>query len=374
MPLRDMVLAALTSMVWGFAFIATRLALDSFSAPQLTALRFLIACLPVLFVPRPNIAWPSLVLIGLILFAGQFLPLFLAFGAGMPPGLASVSQQMQAFFTVIVAALFLRDVPSARQCLGMVVAFAGLALIGLTIGGDLPPLALGLALAGALSWAIGNVLVKRHAAVPIFPLVVWCSLVPPLPSLLLSLLTDGQSLIAALAHASWLSLAAALGTGEDASDVSTTKDTKGTKKLFRARSAQGALPLRDLGVLRGSNFLVSTASAAEPVYRRDAQPLPKSIENALKWIFRLTSLFQIGQNLVCALDRNISIWLPEPDCATLRGVRTGRIPGVRILLSGESVRLPHYRPPVFRLYLTGAGDALLPPMRKSAIVAARTRG
>jgi O-acetylserine/cysteine efflux transporter len=96
MPLRDMVLAALTSMVWGFAFIATRLALDSFSAPQLTALRFLIACLPVLFVPRPNIAWPSLVLIGLILFAGQFLPLFLAFGAGMPPGLASVSQQMQA--------------------------------------------------------------------------------------------------------------------------------------------------------------------------------------------------------------------------------------------------------------------------------------
>jgi hypothetical protein len=26
MPFRDMVLAALTSMVWGFAFIATRLA------------------------------------------------------------------------------------------------------------------------------------------------------------------------------------------------------------------------------------------------------------------------------------------------------------------------------------------------------------
>jgi O-acetylserine/cysteine efflux transporter len=213
MPLRDMVLAALTSMVWGFAFIATRLALDSFSAPQLTALRFLIACLPVFFVPRPKIAWPSLVLIGLTLFAGQFLLLFLAFGAGMPPGLASVSQQMQVFFTVILAATFLRDVPSARQCLGMVVAFAGLALIGLTIGGDLPPLALALALAGASSWAVGNVLVKRHAVVPIFPLVIWCSLVPPLPALLLSALADGQSLIAALAHASWLSLAAAIYLG-----------------------------------------------------------------------------------------------------------------------------------------------------------------
>ena len=59
MPLRDMVLAALTSIVWGLAFIATRLALDSFSAPQLTALRFLIACLPLLVVPRPPIAWWS---------------------------------------------------------------------------------------------------------------------------------------------------------------------------------------------------------------------------------------------------------------------------------------------------------------------------
>jgi O-acetylserine/cysteine efflux transporter len=89
MPVRDMVLAALTSVVWGLAFVATKLALDSFSAPQLTALRFLIACLPVLFVKRPPIAWPSLVLIGLTLFTGQFLLLFFAFAAGMPPGLAS---------------------------------------------------------------------------------------------------------------------------------------------------------------------------------------------------------------------------------------------------------------------------------------------
>ena len=45
MPIRDMVLAALTSVVWGLAFVATKLALDSFSAPQLTALRFMIAAL-----------------------------------------------------------------------------------------------------------------------------------------------------------------------------------------------------------------------------------------------------------------------------------------------------------------------------------------
>jgi hypothetical protein len=39
MPIRDMVLAALTSVVWGLAFVATKLALDSFSAARLTVLR-----------------------------------------------------------------------------------------------------------------------------------------------------------------------------------------------------------------------------------------------------------------------------------------------------------------------------------------------
>ena len=213
MRVRDMALAALTSVAWGLAFVATRLALDGFSAPQLTALRFIVAALPVFFVPRPKIAPLAIVLIGLTLFTGQFLLLFLAFGEGLPPGLASVSQQMQAFFTVLLAAIFLRDVPSLRQCLGMAVAFAGLAVIGATVGADLKPLALGLALAGALSWAIGNVLVKRQADVPIFPLMVWCSLVPPLPSLLLSSVTDARSLVTALGAASWLSIAASLYLG-----------------------------------------------------------------------------------------------------------------------------------------------------------------
>src|SRR5579871_3429647 len=187
MKLHHMLLAALTSIVWGLAFVATKLGLESFSAPQLTALRFLIAALPALVVPRPQIGWGALVAIGLTLFTGQFLLLFFAFEAGLPPGLASVTQQMQVFFTVLLAATFLGEVPNVRQCAGLVVAFAGLALIGLTVGADLKPLALGLALAGALSWAVGNVLVKRTSTdVPLFSLIVWASLVPPLPALAIS--------------------------------------------------------------------------------------------------------------------------------------------------------------------------------------------
>ncbi|MGA7264016.1 MAG: EamA family transporter [Stellaceae bacterium] len=214
MRFRDAVLAALTSVIWGLAFVATKLGLESFSAAELTALRFLIACLPVLFVPRPSIAWPRLVAIGLTLFTGQFLLLFFAFKQGMPPGLASVTQQSQAFFTVLLAAVFLREAPNLRQCIGTMIAFTGLAVIALTIGGDLTSAALGLALAGAFSWAIGNILVKCTAEVPVFPLVVWASLVPPLPALILSAAYDGHvPIVGALASTSWVTLGAAVYLG-----------------------------------------------------------------------------------------------------------------------------------------------------------------
>src|SRR5262245_13315401 len=211
---RDAALAALTSVIWGLAFVAVKLGLESFSPPQLTALRFVIASLPAILVRRPRVSWGSIGLIGLTLFTGQFLLLFFAYSQGMPPGLASVSQQMQAFFTVLLAAVFLGDVPTVRQCVGMATAFAGLLLIGLTTGADLRPMALGLALAGAFSWAVGNILVKRRANVPVFPLVVWASLVPPLPALLVSSVTGGAPpLVEALLRASWLSIAATVYLG-----------------------------------------------------------------------------------------------------------------------------------------------------------------
>ncbi len=211
---RDMILASLVAVIWGFAFVATQIALESFSPAQLTALRFLIACLPVLILTRPNVPWVKLMLIGMTLFAGQFLFLFFAYTLGMPPGVASVTQQMQVFFTVILAAIFLREIPTARQSIGMTVAFVGLASIGLSIDADLTWLGLGLALAGAASWAIGNILVKSTPAVPMFALMAWLSLVPPLPALAVASIFDqGPSLFSAMAGATWTSLAAAIYLG-----------------------------------------------------------------------------------------------------------------------------------------------------------------
>src|ERR1700730_6885506 len=172
MTLRDIVLAVLTSVIWGLAFVATRFGLEGFSALQLTAVRFLIAATPVVFMVRPAVSWRLLILIGLTLFTGQFLLLFLAFEHGMPPGLASVTQQTHVFLTVLLASLLLGEQPTRQQIIGMSLAAVGLVLIGLTVGAGLPLMALVLALAGALGGAVGNLWLKRAQAAAMFRLAV----------------------------------------------------------------------------------------------------------------------------------------------------------------------------------------------------------
>ena len=214
MKATDVALAVLVAAIWGFAFVATKIGLESFTPTQLTAIRFLVACLPILFVARPSVSWMWLIGIGLILFAGQFLLLFFGMVHGMPPGIASVTMQTQAFFTILIAALILRDVSTAKQLVGIGISFLGLVLIGLSVGADLTYLGLGLTLGGALSWAVGNVLVKRIGNVDMLSLVVWASLVPPLPALAVSALIDDQaSLVTAVANASWMSIWSALYLG-----------------------------------------------------------------------------------------------------------------------------------------------------------------
>ena len=219
MTRRDMLLAALTSAAWGLAFVASRYGVDGFTALQLTALRFIIAAVPALVVPRPAMSLSSLVSIGSTLFAGQFLLLFLAFRAGMPPGLAAVTQQSHVFLTVIISAMVLGERPGLAQWIGMGLAAGGLALIGSTIGTDLPVAALALALCGALSWAVGNVQLKRLPVVPMFPLIVWCSLVPPLPMLMLSAAWGEPGLLSSVTTAPTRSILGAVYLGAGATWV-----------------------------------------------------------------------------------------------------------------------------------------------------------
>jgi O-acetylserine/cysteine efflux transporter len=81
--------------------------------------------------------------------------------------------------------------------LGILLAGSGLAVVGVGRGGHVPLVALLLCLAAALSWGVGNV-VARRAAAPTssgLSMVLWSSLVVPVPAVGLSLALDGPTAV-----------------------------------------------------------------------------------------------------------------------------------------------------------------------------------
>src|SRR5947208_540934 len=99
----------LVAALWGFNFVVIQLGLGSIPPLLLVALRFTVAAVPVLFLPKPNLPWPRLIWIGMVWFAGQFVLLFTGMKVGMPAGLASVCMQVQAFFTILLAGFVLGE-------------------------------------------------------------------------------------------------------------------------------------------------------------------------------------------------------------------------------------------------------------------------
>lgn len=201
MPLRHRLLAALVAVTWGLNFVAIHLSLQQFPPFLLVALRFAVIAVPtVLLVPRPRVAWRWVLGYGLGFGVLQFLFLYLAMDTGMPTGLASLVLQSSAPFTVLLAAALLRERLSPRQGLGVAVAVLGLGGIavhraGLDGGTTLLPVVL--TLCGGLGWALGNLANRQARTDAPFRLVLWMSVVPPLPMLAVSLLVEGPDAVAA---------------------------------------------------------------------------------------------------------------------------------------------------------------------------------
>ena len=90
MTRRDSALAVLVALVWGTNFVAIRTGLDSMPPLLFLALRFVVVCVPGVFlVRRPALPWRDLALIGLFTSLGQFALMYLALHLGMPPAASS---------------------------------------------------------------------------------------------------------------------------------------------------------------------------------------------------------------------------------------------------------------------------------------------
>ena len=196
MPLKDLLIALVVIVAWGVNFVVIKVGLDGLPPMLLGALRFLLVAFPaILLVKRPKLPWRWLIAYGGTISLGQFAFLFQAMYSGMPPGLASLILQSQAFFTLGFAALFLGERLRAASLLGLLVAAGGLALIGSENGSHVPFFALILTLCAAACWAMGNIITRRFGTIDLVALVIWGALIPPLPFFALSYWLEGPALI-----------------------------------------------------------------------------------------------------------------------------------------------------------------------------------
>lgn len=202
---RDLALTLAVVAVWGYAFVPIKVALVEVPPFALAAVRFFAAAVPmVFFVRRPTMPWRSVAAYGLAVGVGQFGLLFLGMKLGMSAGLSSIVIQIQVFITIGLAVVFAGDRLRRHSLVGAAVATAGLALLAasrLASGATGTFIGFLLVVLAAFCWAAGNIVAKRGAGdhgADMYALVVWSSLIPPLPLAALSWIFEGG---AAAAHA-----------------------------------------------------------------------------------------------------------------------------------------------------------------------------
>ena len=202
---RDLALILVVVFLWGFSFVPIKIGLREIPPFALAALRFFFAAVPLVFFVRPPRMPAQVVIVyGVAIGVCQFGLLFLGMKLGMPAGLSSIVIQVQVFFTIGLGVAFLRDRVRRENVIGAGVAALGIVVLAMhkiEAGATSTLLGLFLVLGAAVGWAAGNI-VAKHAAgeheADMFGLVVWSSLVPPLPLAALAYAFEGG---AAMLHA-----------------------------------------------------------------------------------------------------------------------------------------------------------------------------
>jgi O-acetylserine/cysteine efflux transporter len=187
-------LAVLVAAIWGLNFVIIEVGLDDFPPLLLSALRYLLAALPLVVLRGvPSVPWRWVIAVGVVIGVVKFSLLFIGMDVGMPAGLASLVLQAQALFTVVFAAFVLRERPAASQWVGLAIAFGGLALVAGGLEGAATPTGFALVVAAAAAWGVGNLVLKRAAPPDPLRFMSWLCVVPPLPLLCLSLAFEGPA-------------------------------------------------------------------------------------------------------------------------------------------------------------------------------------
>jgi O-acetylserine/cysteine efflux transporter len=264
---RDLLAALAVVLIWGTNFVAMKFALRELTPFQLGAGRYLFAVLPlVLLVKAPRLPVKWLLLYGLFQGVGQFGLLFLSLRAGMSASLASVLLQTQVFFTALFGFALLREPVGGALLRGLALAALGLGCFAASYAASSAGvLAFALCLGSAAMWAASSIVVRLirrdHHQFELVPFMVWSSLVPVLPFVLLSLWADAPATRMHLASLAWTTWAALAYLGWFATVLAYALWTGLLKRHPANRVAPFGLAVPVVGVAAGMLALGDTISA-----------------------------------------------------------------------------------------------------------------
>jgi DME family drug/metabolite transporter/O-acetylserine/cysteine efflux transporter len=210
---KDMLIALCIVVLWGVNFVIIAWGLEGMPPLLMGGLRFLlVASIGSLFFKRPEIPFAWWVAYAIPISFLQFAFLFSAMAYGMPAGLASLALQAQALFTLLFAFLILKEAIRGYQLVAIIVAVSGLSLIAFSHDTQtMTAIGFGLTMAGAASWAMGNICnrsISNRGYKANVNLIVWSAWVPPIPFFICSVWFEGsEQIINSLVNFSWQSIA-----------------------------------------------------------------------------------------------------------------------------------------------------------------------
>ena len=191
---KHLALALLVTLVWGLNFPVTKLGLREIDPFVLTAIRFALAALPwVFFIKRPTVKFRYVAAYGVIFGLGMWGIINYGIQLGVSPGIASLIIQLSVFFTLGWGYVLFKEKIRAAQWMGALLALIGLAGIIVTQQGAAAVLGVLMIVLSALAWSVGNVIIKASGVKEIFSFMVWASLFPPVPLLLMAWWLHGDS-------------------------------------------------------------------------------------------------------------------------------------------------------------------------------------
>lgn len=183
MKVRDFLLLVLICLVWGYSNVLSKIVVGTWGIPPLffAAVRFAVviaATLPWLL-PMPRPRW-RIIVIGLLMGAGNFALLFIGLQTASPSA-AAVVIQIGVPFTTLLSIVMLGERIHWRRGLGIALTLAGVLLVVWNPQGLALSAGLWFVVGAAFTGSLGAVLMKQVEDVAPLRFQAWVGLVSFLP-------------------------------------------------------------------------------------------------------------------------------------------------------------------------------------------------